>query len=189
MAWGPVGPDAKAVAAAGGYRASGSWSFASGIKHASWLGCHCPVVEADGTPRLAPDGKPVERTMLIPKRRARINDIWHVVGLKGTGSDNYEIDDLFVADPTPSPASRRPIAAKPARSTVSPPSISTASALPPLRSEWRAPRSMPSSSSPPARCRKTRSYVLRDNAVIQSQVALAQAKLASARCFLLHTLR
>ncbi len=67
MAWGPVGPDAKAVATAGGYRASGSWSFASGIKHASWLGCHCPVVEPDGTLRLASDGKPVERTMLIPQ--------------------------------------------------------------------------------------------------------------------------
>ena len=96
MAWGPVGPNAKAVAVDGGYRASGSWSFASGIKHAGWLGCHCPVVEADGTPRLGPDGKPAERTMLIPKASARINDIWRVVGLKGTGSDNYVIEDLFV---------------------------------------------------------------------------------------------
>src|ERR1700704_4218439 len=96
MAWGPVGPDAKAVAVAGGYRASGSWSFASGIKHAGWLGCHCPVVEADGTPRLWPQRKPGERTMLIPKTSATINDIWRVVGLKGTGSDNYVIEDLFV---------------------------------------------------------------------------------------------
>ncbi|MEA2927348.1 MAG: hypothetical protein QOD25_4470, partial [Alphaproteobacteria bacterium] len=98
MAWGPVGPNAKAVAVAGGYRASGSWSFASGIKHAGWLGCHCPVVEADGTPRLGSDGKPAERTMLIPKASAKIKDIWRVVGLKGTGSDNYTIDDLFVPD-------------------------------------------------------------------------------------------
>src|SRR3954465_12400460 len=122
MAWGPVGPDAKAVAVEGGYRASGSWSFASGIKHAGWLGCHCPVVEADGTPRLGPDGKPAERTMLIPKASAKIKDIWRVVGLKGTGSDNYTIDDLFVPDaytfkresaadrrPTPPPYSLPPL--------------------------------------------------------------------------------
>src|SRR5216683_5703415 len=72
MASGP-GPSGKAVVAEGGYRASGSWSFASGIKHASWLGCHCPVVEADGTPRLAPDGKPAERTLLFPKANAKVD--------------------------------------------------------------------------------------------------------------------
>src|SRR5262249_54853920 len=38
LAWGPVGPNVKAVAVEGGYRASGNWSFASGIKHATWLG-------------------------------------------------------------------------------------------------------------------------------------------------------
>ena len=79
MAWGPVGPNAKAVVVAGGYRASGAWSFASGLKHAAWLGCHCPVLEPDGSPRLAPDGKPAERTMLIPKTSVRINDIWRVI--------------------------------------------------------------------------------------------------------------
>ena len=57
-----------------------------------------PVVEPDGTPRLAADGKPAERTMLIPKASAEVNDIWRVVGLKGTGSDSYTIDDLFVPD-------------------------------------------------------------------------------------------
>ena len=46
MASGPFGPDAKAIAVADGYRVSGSWSFASGIKHASWLGCHCRDLRA-----------------------------------------------------------------------------------------------------------------------------------------------
>ena len=96
VASGPLGTDPKAIAVAGGYRVSGSWSFASGIKHASWLACHCALFEADGTPRLAADGKPAERTMLFPKRSARVTDIWRVVGLKGTGSDNYTIEDLFV---------------------------------------------------------------------------------------------
>ena len=113
MAWGPgpAGSNGRAVPVAGGYRASGSWSFASGIKHASWLGCHCAVVEPDGTPRLAADGKPAERTMLIPKASAAVKDVWRVVGLKGTGSDTYTIDDLFVPDAytytRESPAERR----------------------------------------------------------------------------------
>jgi alkylation response protein AidB-like acyl-CoA dehydrogenase len=56
------------------------------------------VLEADSTPRLGPDGQPVERTLLFPKASAELSDIWRVVGLKGTGSDMYAIDDLFVPD-------------------------------------------------------------------------------------------
>src|SRR5580704_4741111 len=65
LAWGP-GPG-EARVAPGGYRVTASWSFASGSQHASWLGCHVPIVEADGTPRLRPDGTPAVRTMLFPK--------------------------------------------------------------------------------------------------------------------------
>src|SRR5215471_2171130 len=80
MAWGPIEATGKAVAAEGGYRASGRWSFASGIKHADWLGCHCPLLEADGRPRLGGEGRPAERTMLIPKTSAKVTDIWRVIG-------------------------------------------------------------------------------------------------------------
>jgi len=45
LAWGP-GPKVRAVRVPGGYRVSGEWSFASGGRHATWLGAHCPVVEA-----------------------------------------------------------------------------------------------------------------------------------------------
>jgi alkylation response protein AidB-like acyl-CoA dehydrogenase len=85
-----------AVAVDGGYRVSGAWAFASGSKHATWMAAHCLVKEADGTPRLGPDDEPFQRTMLFPKRHATFTDIWHVIGLKGTGSDKYEIADLFV---------------------------------------------------------------------------------------------
>jgi indole-3-acetate monooxygenase len=85
-----------AVAVDGGYRVSGAWAFASGSKHATWLAAHCLVQEADGTPRLGTDGEPFQRTMLFPKRHATFTDIWHVIGLKGTGSDKYTVTDLFV---------------------------------------------------------------------------------------------
>jgi len=79
LAWGPGPGTARVVA--GGYRVSAKWSFASGSHNASWLGCHVPILEADGTPRLHPDGSPVVRTMLFPKSSTRMTDIWHVIGL------------------------------------------------------------------------------------------------------------
>jgi alkylation response protein AidB-like acyl-CoA dehydrogenase len=185
MAWGPVGPKAKAVPVAGGYRASGTWSFASGIKHAGWLGCHCPVVEADGTPRLGPDGKPAERTMLIPKASAEVDDIWHVVGLKGTGSDKYEIDDLFVPDAytftRESAADRRESGPLYRLTTFHLFGIGFAAiALGLARASLDAFIALAAHKTP-----MTKTFILRDNAVVQSQVALAEAKLTSSRTYLL----
>jgi alkylation response protein AidB-like acyl-CoA dehydrogenase len=97
VAWGPPGP-AALTAVPGGYRLSGSWSFASGSHHASWLGAHVPVADADGAPRRRPDGGAVLRTLLFPKASARMADTWHVIGLRGTGSDTYSVSDLFVPE-------------------------------------------------------------------------------------------
>src|SRR4029453_12893796 len=85
--------------------------FASGSRHASWLGGHCTVCEPDGTPRLDAGGKPIDRPMLFPRASATVTDVWQVVGLRGTGSDNYAVTDLFVPAPhtftRESPADRR----------------------------------------------------------------------------------
>jgi len=97
LAWGQ-GPGARATRTQGGWRVTGTWSFASGSRHATWLGAHCPCFNEDGTPQRHPDGRPWERTMLFRRERARIDDVWQVVGLRGTGSDNYTIADLFVDD-------------------------------------------------------------------------------------------
>jgi alkylation response protein AidB-like acyl-CoA dehydrogenase len=97
IAWGPPGP-AEARAVPGGYRLTGTWSFASGSHHATWLGAHVAVLTPDGTPQLRPDGGPVVRTLLFPKASAKFVDIWHVVGLRGTGSDSYTVSDLFVPE-------------------------------------------------------------------------------------------
>src|SRR5690348_6990755 len=63
LAWGQ-GPGAKAIRIDGGWRVSGTWAFASGSRHATWLGAHCPCFEADGTPQRYLDGRTRERTML-----------------------------------------------------------------------------------------------------------------------------
>ena len=97
LAWG-AGQAGKAVACEGGYKVTGSWQFASGGKHATWLGGHSKVFEADGSPRMTEDGRHADRTALFPREVADIHDDWHVMGLKGTRSEGYTVTDLFVAD-------------------------------------------------------------------------------------------
>ena len=85
LAWGPPGAPYEAQPVEGGYRISGKWRFASGCHHARWLGAHMPVA---GTGKV--------RTMLFPKSSVQMNDIWHTIGLRGTASNEYVVQDLFV---------------------------------------------------------------------------------------------
>src|SRR5262245_23628346 len=97
LAWGPDLPGAgRGVAVEGGIRVTGRWGFATGSRHATWLGAHVPVFEPDGTQRMNPNGRPHVRTVLFPKSSAEIIDNWQVIGLRGTGSDSYRVEDLFV---------------------------------------------------------------------------------------------
>jgi alkylation response protein AidB-like acyl-CoA dehydrogenase len=100
LAWGPAQPGAtvRAVADEGGYRVTGTWTFASGSRHATWMGGITPVCERDGTPRLDAQGKPVMRTVLFPRAHATFSDVWQVSGLRGTGSDTYAVTDEFVPE-------------------------------------------------------------------------------------------
>ena len=96
LAWGATAGEARAVP--GGYRATWRWSFASGSRQASWIGAHVQITEPDGKKRLKPDGKPAVRTILFPVKSATFHDVWDVVGLKGTGTDDYAVEDLFVPE-------------------------------------------------------------------------------------------
>ncbi|KAF0100848.1 MAG: hypothetical protein FD144_2954 [Rhodospirillaceae bacterium] len=95
LAWGP-GPKVKAFECEGGYRVTGIWAFASGGRHATWLGAHCPIFKADGSPRLDEIGRQQERTMLVRTGDVKWTDIWNTVGLRGTASDQFALDDFFV---------------------------------------------------------------------------------------------
>ncbi len=97
VAWGPVGP-AELRAVPGGFRLTGAWNFASGSHHASWLGAHVVTRGADGASLCRADGGEILRTLLFPKSQATMTDIWHVVGLRGTGSDRYSVADLFIPE-------------------------------------------------------------------------------------------
>jgi len=96
LAWGARHGRAKAVIVEGGYRVTGAWDFASGNRHCTLLGAHLPAVFPDGSPRLTPEGKPEDVTVLFPRGQARVTPEWNSLGLRGTGSDVYEVEDLFV---------------------------------------------------------------------------------------------
>jgi 3-hydroxy-9,10-secoandrosta-1,3,5(10)-triene-9,17-dione monooxygenase len=85
-------PTGKIVRAEGGYRVSGRWSFSSGCDHCGWvfLGGMVPP-EAEGKP-------PEMRTFLLPRSDYRIDDTWHVAGLKATGSNDIVVEDAFVPE-------------------------------------------------------------------------------------------
>jgi 3-hydroxy-9,10-secoandrosta-1,3,5(10)-triene-9,17-dione monooxygenase len=85
-------PTGKIARAPGGYRVSGRWSFSSGCDHCGWvfLGGMVPP-ETEGKP-------PEMRTFLLPRRDYRIDDNWHVIGLKATGSKDVVVEDAFVPE-------------------------------------------------------------------------------------------
>ena len=96
LAWGAINHEAHVVP--GGYRVTGRWDFASGSRQATWLGAHVRIVEPDGTTRRRPDGSPEIRTILFPMSSATMYDVWDVIGLNGTGTDSYSVDNLFVPE-------------------------------------------------------------------------------------------
>src|SRR3981081_4421509 len=94
LAWGAIANQVHAVP--GGYLASARWDFASGSRQASWLGAHVRVTEPDGSPREKEDGSAEARPLLVPATSATMYDVWDVIGLRGTGTDSYSVDNLFV---------------------------------------------------------------------------------------------
>lgn len=96
LAWGAINHQVQAVP--GGYMANARWEFASGSRQASWLGSHVKVVEPDGSLRLKKDGTPEIRTILFPVTSATMYDVWDVIGLRGTGTDSYSVENLFIPD-------------------------------------------------------------------------------------------
>ena len=88
----------KAVRVEGGYRVSGRWPFASGSPFATWLGGMSMVCDEDGSPVLRANGLPQPLLAIWPADQARIIDTWDGLGLRGTGSGDFEISGLFVPD-------------------------------------------------------------------------------------------
>jgi len=185
-AWGPPN-DCTARAVPGGYRVTGQWSFASGCRHSSWIGAHGCVVEPDGSLRLNRFGRPTLRTWLFPVEQATLLDTWDTIGLRGTASDSYRVDDLFVAEEFSSTREDPELRREPGRLYAFPQqtlySVGISSVALGLA------RGMLDAFIELA-CRKTPRGTVRlaDSGVVQAEIAKCEAKLGAARAYLLDTL-
>jgi alkylation response protein AidB-like acyl-CoA dehydrogenase len=88
-------PNGVARAVADGYRATGHWPLASGITHATWVLGGCRILDGE-QPRLTPGGAPEMRLLFFRPTEVEVVDTWHVAGLRGTGSQDFAVTDLFV---------------------------------------------------------------------------------------------
>jgi len=85
---------AKAVVVPGGYRVTGRHGFSSGCRHAAWLAARALILE-NGQPRLQ-DGQPEQRYLFVPAAEAEVLDTWRVRGMRGTGTHDFAVSDVFV---------------------------------------------------------------------------------------------
>jgi indole-3-acetate monooxygenase len=181
---GTLNPTGKAVAAPGGYRVTGRWGYGSFIAYGEWVLGNCITQDASG-PRRAEDGSPELRLCLFPRDAATVFDIWHVGGLRATGSNDFEVSELFVPEAytirlqefQPPPLRPGPLYAVPMTSTFV--SCIATVALGIARAAIEALIEIASSKTSAGAA-----TVLRDKPLAQADVARAEALLRSGRAFL-----
>ncbi|MCW7539962.1 acyl-CoA dehydrogenase family protein [Aquabacterium sp. A7-Y] len=90
-------PPGQAMAVEGGWRLNGRWAFHSGCQHSHWHLVSALVMDG-AQPRVGSDGRPLQIIAAIPARQAGILDTWHTLGMRGTGSHDVVVSDLFVPE-------------------------------------------------------------------------------------------
>lgn len=88
---GAFAPFGKAVPVDGGYRVSGRWPFGSGVRHSQWVSAGARIVTEE-------PGYPDQLRCVMPTPDVKIHDNWDVMGLRGTGSCDFSVDNLFVPE-------------------------------------------------------------------------------------------
>lgn len=185
---GTLNPSGKAVAVPGGYIVSGRWSYGSFIAHSQWVLGNC-VTHDDAGPRRGAGGAPELRLCLFPRAATTVFDVWHVGGLRATGSNDYQVTDLFVpAEMTiplvsfsPPPVQPGPLYAIP-MPTVFGSCIATV-ALGIARAAIEALMEIATAKTPTGS-----SSLLRDKPLTQIDLARAETALRSGRAFLFNEL-
>jgi len=90
-------PNGQGTTVDGGYRLTGAWNFGSGTGHAAYIGAGFFPMD-HGEMRWISDGIPDMRVAFLPREEVAFTDGWHVQGLKGTGSYDYNVADVFVPE-------------------------------------------------------------------------------------------
>ena len=172
---------AKAIAVPGGYRVTGRQGFSTGCRHASWLAAHATVSE-QGRPRLD-DGQPETRYCFVPRAQAELLDTWQVRGMRGTGTNHFAVNDVFVPDDrtvksvTAPLVEQGPLYRLPRTLVFA--SGDAAVALGTARSCLDAFTDLATTKTP-----RAMDALLRDQSMIQSEVGRAEARLRAGLAFL-----
>jgi alkylation response protein AidB-like acyl-CoA dehydrogenase len=87
----------EAVKVAGGFRVNGRWQWGSGSTNADWIGGGCTLM-VEGRPLANSAGVPRNHMLFFPAADVQSLDTWHAAGLRGTGSTDFAVHDLFVPD-------------------------------------------------------------------------------------------
>jgi len=88
-------PLGRAIEVEGGYRLSGRFAWASGIHHARWVVAMAAIFDGE-IMRKSPIGTPVVLGFVMPREDCVVLDTWHVLGMRGTGSTEFEVHNVFV---------------------------------------------------------------------------------------------
>ena len=95
---GALNPKGRALPVEGGYRATGQWPFASGCHNATWFHGQCIVVDETGEFARDERGDVQLVEVLVPREQFEILDTWHTAGLRGSGSHDIAMSDVFVPE-------------------------------------------------------------------------------------------
>ena len=90
-------PKGRAHVVPGGYRLTGRWTQGSNVLIAGWVHVGCHLYEGD-EPRRGPDGKPTYLRCVLPASDVQPIDTWDTTGMRGTGSHDFAITNVFIPD-------------------------------------------------------------------------------------------
>ena len=183
---GSFAPNGQAVAAPDGYRVSGRWSFASGCQNADWMVCAALVMS-----RALNESGPDIRLFFLPVDECELIDTWFTTGMRGTGSHDFSVTDVFVpadrqfpfawlrSGPPPRPGLGH---AQPFYSVASP--VMAGVALGIARDAIESFKAMAMTKTP-----RAGSTTLANQHTVHEKLGLAEATLRSARAYVYETIR
>ena len=94
---GHAAPQGRARPVEGGLLVSGHWQWGSGSFHCTWIGGGTVVVDDTGAPAPRADGLRAPFVLFAPDQ-VELLDTWYTMGLRGSGSTDYEVHEAFVPE-------------------------------------------------------------------------------------------
>lgn len=173
----------RADRVAGGYRVKGRWPFVSGCQHSAWFAGTCTIYENDNV-KIFAEGRPEQRVCFLPAAQCEVLDTWYTTGLRGSGSHDVKINDVFVPEERSTafpfrPVRPGPLYAFPMMFAYNLPGVTLGIARGVIKTftEYAARKTTTMSEA------AGRPVMLRDEAYVQLALSRAEALVGSARAY------